>query len=198
MIINLIGSPASGKTTTAAMVFARIKEQNIPAEFIVEQARVFIAQKRNALGLKPEDKLILTDDDQLAIIKSQIALERTMIQACGPSVVVISDSSALNSLLYMSQELLNTSQVNELIKGITDNYALAGKSLVFWTSLLKVPSGLDPNRVHDQDMIDKIHYKIPRILAAKIPNLTPILSIGNPAMRCQRMVVEILKALLKD
>lgn len=101
MLVSFLGSPISGKTTVAAQVFADLKKSGQPnVEFVVEQARVFIAQ----LKVKyPNSNIILSDDDQREIFLRQRELELTMTQAAGPEGIVISDSCALNALWYMSE-----------------------------------------------------------------------------------------------
>ena len=68
MLVTFIGSPISGKTTTAAQVFAELKKAGMPAEFVCEIARTFIANLRyNRQG----DTIKLDDDNQLDIMSQQ-------------------------------------------------------------------------------------------------------------------------------
>ena len=48
MYVNFIGAPCSGKTTSAAKLFAELKEMGLEVEFVSEYARLYIAKKRIA------------------------------------------------------------------------------------------------------------------------------------------------------
>ena len=191
MLISFVGGPASGKTTTAAMVFSRLKELGSPVEFIYEQARIHIAKKKFKLGLKPEDKLILTDEDQIHILSEQRDLENIMSQACGDKVNLISDSSTLNSLLYMSEEILETEIVKTLVKDSVSRY-----DLVFYAPLVKISSVLDPNRVHNEQESIKVNDKIPSILNRFAPGLKVIELAGDPKYRERKVISEIMNKLV--
>src|ERR1700761_2045380 len=146
MRINFIGCPCSGKTTTAAMVFAKLKELGMNCEFITEQARLHIANLRWQRNLKPEDPCPLTDSDQFEIMIKQIETEEIVSTAVGNSVVVICDSSAFNSLLYMSKEDKDQALKWDLVHRAKDQ-----SDLVFYCPPVDESKGLDPNRVHSRE-----------------------------------------------
>ncbi len=187
MIVSFIGCPASGKTTTAAMLFAELKKLGISAEFICEEARIHIASIRYEQGLSPSDPVHLTDRDQQEIMEAQWQSEEVLSTVCGPSVVVVSDSSALNSLLYMSPARRDSQEVQDLLE-------VYRCDLVFYTPpLATVTHGLDPNRVHSQSESLRIDSLIPEILAKYVPGLIPIRLEGDPGERLQKALLIILK-----
>ena len=167
MLFNFLGSPMSGKTTTAAMAFASLKEDGFIAEFSSEQARLYIAQMRVLQDYKPEEQLTLTDADQLDIMARQLELDETLLQACGPGVFIISDSSPLNSLLYMSPECRRLPEVMEMVK-----HSLQMTTTTFYTHPIYrgCSDQRDPNRVHDYEQSQKIDLLIPQLLA-ELPEL---------------------------
>ncbi len=96
MLVGCIGVPGSGKTTAAAEVFLGLKKTGFTAEFVVEVARQYIAQKKRLGG-----PVVLTDMDQIQIAIQQERIESLMND---PSLIVVSDSSPLNAWLYMTPE----------------------------------------------------------------------------------------------
>ncbi len=114
MLIGFLGIPSSGKTTLAAMTFVELKKMGVCAEFVVEIARGYIALKRRQ---SPKD-VVLTDEDQAQIMLHQAEAENLMNDQ---RVIVVSDSSPLNSLLYLTDstfaEVLDTPMTMKLIQG---------------------------------------------------------------------------------
>lgn len=176
MLINFIGCPASGKTTTAAMLFAKLKEEGIPSEFVCEEARIYIASMRYEQGLAPEDKLVLTDEDQKRIMASQYRTEEVMAEVCGPSVVVVSDSSALNALLYMTPECRE--EMQDEVRLVKNNCDLA-----FYLPPVQAPHIFDPNRVHDEAASLKIDKLIAEVFKQYASDLPLIKLKGDPQDR---------------
>lgn len=159
MIVALLGSPCSGKTTTAAKAFVALKEQGVIAEFITEQARWYIAEKRWNLKLKPQDRLELDETDQLAIMEKQFNAEQILKSSSTSSTVVISDSSALNALLYMTDAMTKSAAVNNLVEACLKAY-----DLVYYCKPLSFfPLG-DANRLHDQAFALEADKKIPALV----------------------------------
>jgi predicted ATPase len=150
MLVTFIGSPISGKTTTAAQVFAELKKSGMPAEFICEIARQEIATRRVERLDTP-----LVNGDQLDFMFKQYQTELTMTSAT-PESVVISDSSALNSLFYMTPDFREAVMASQLCK---DAIALYSKqtTLVFFSQPIHIINPLDPNRVHTTAESLKIH-----------------------------------------
>jgi hypothetical protein len=165
VLINFIGSPCSGKTTTAASLFAKLKEDSHLAEFIPEQARHYIATLRFNEQLAPSEPIQLDDSDQYKIMEKQSTLERIITIASGSDVVVVSDSSVLNALLYMTDENKQSFLTQALVF-----QAMQRVDLFFYCP--PVESLLihnDPNRVHSAEESLAIDKKIPDLMAKYIP-----------------------------
>jgi hypothetical protein len=191
MIISMIGSPRSGKTTTAARVFSHLKEASFSCEYIPEQARMVIAEKRAVGDLKPTDQLTLTDHDQYVIMCRQLELQRLMSKACGEDSIIVTDSSPLNALLYMSPEYRN----QPAIKMLT-TLALDGQQILFYAKPVPWLGGLDPNRIHDKTQSDIIDSQIPQVIFPLLPN-QPSLLLGDIDLRWRTAVAEVLRSIMK-
>jgi hypothetical protein len=188
MLIGFIGCPCSGKTTTAALAFADLKNMGIASEFIPEQARLYIAERRVHDGLRPEDALFLSDEDQKLILTKQFDYETTLIKACGPEVKIVADSSVLNTLLYMSPEA--RAEVRPLVEEAVLRY-----SLLFYCGPVKPPLSLDPNRIHDEQASMEIDKKIPVLLEEF--SISPKYLLGDSRSRYHEVVRDILEASLR-
>jgi len=188
MRVSFIGCPCSGKTTTAMMVVAQLKEAGISCEFIAEQARVYIAEKRYLDRLKPEQSLVLTDFDQTSIMERQLRMEKIMSSVTGPSMIVVSDSSPLNSLLYMSEDY------RDKVPAAILEEAIQGSDLVFYAPPVSGSNGFDPNRVHDQEQSLKVDGSIPSILEKFAPsvNAKAIALSGDPTCRLSQVFEAII------
>lgn len=184
MLIGFIGCPGSGKTTTAALTFADLKEMGVAAEFIPEQARLHIAEKRLSLHQAPGSPVVLHDNDQVDILCRQSEAEATMVQSCGPETIVITDSSTFNSLLYMSdacrEEIWSAWWEGRL------KY-----DLLFYCAPVKGFSSRDPNRVHDQQQAREVDLKIGQLL--KQYDVNPIYLLGDSKERHRLVTTAILE-----
>lgn len=169
MKVSFIGSPSSFKTTLAAMLFANLKQLGISCEFFPEYARAYIAQKRVNKKLQPKDKLILTDSDQATIMANQFETESIIQLSVGKSVLLITDSSPLNALFYMSEETRKDENVisySHMSSILTD--------LVFYCPPMEFPgnfNSFDPNRIHDKNESLKIDQIIPIVLKEFSPEV---------------------------
>lgn len=162
MLIGFLGIPSSGKTTLAAMAFVELKRMGISAEFVVEIARSYIAAKRR----DGQQNVLLFDEDQAQIMEQQAAAERLMNDK---RVIVISDSSPLNSLLYMSDASFDAHRASNKIADLCQEYDM----LV----ICREPEGpivKDLNRVHGEEsrraltarlemVVDDIRSKFPSL-----------------------------------
>jgi hypothetical protein len=158
MLVTFIGSPISGKTTTAAQVFAELKKAGMPAEFICEIARQEIATRRVERLDTP-----LVNGDQLDFMSKQFKAEQIMTTAATANGVVVSDSSALNSLFYMTPEFRDAVMTSSLFKDIIDFYRKPD-ALIFFSQPIQVINPLDPNRLHTTAQSLKIHGEMYRAI----------------------------------
>jgi hypothetical protein len=189
MRLSFIGCPCSGKTTTAAMTAARLKEVGVGCEFVVEQARLYIAEKRRSLKLKPTDSLALNDDDQIAIMQKQLYVEGLMADAVGDDVILVTDSSPLNSLLYMSPSVQDRAVALGLVQEAIDT-----ADLVFYVPPVQQPDYLDPNRIHDKEASLRIDLLIPFLMDALAPSVwkKAIRVDGPPASRLNQVTAALM------
>lgn len=193
MNVRFLGCPSSGKTTVASYAFARLKEANLPVEFIPEAARLYIAWKRVQKKLTPTDKLELDDKDQFAILDQQAMLENTMSQACGKEVIIISDAWSLLSILYMKEE----TRKDPRLKAILKEHNLPNQNdLVFYCSPVPRSTALDPNRVHNEEQAIAIDKLIPDVLKEFAPGVKVVaLEPSTPDIRATMVIAEIFKHL---
>lgn len=177
MLFNFVGCPQSGKTTTAAMLFAAFKETGVVAEFSSEQARFYIARRRVEQQLQPEDSLELTDFDQYKIMAAQVEHDEILVKACGPRVMIISDSSPLSSLLYMTPGFRSNPDVLKLC-----DRSLRITDVSFYAHPIYRPYINDPNRIHTEAQSRVIDSQIPEMLKA-FPELPVVEIDGNVSER---------------
>lgn len=187
MNVSFIGCPCSGKTTTAAMAFARLKEIGHPAEFVPEYARQYIAHQRLVQGLKPTDKLVLNDADQKTIMCQQSSLETTMSRACGPDVVTISDTWSLSALLYMTPE----GRKDPFIRAVIESQVLPFVDLLFYAMPVSQPKSLDPNRIHNDEEALAIDGLILPVLREFAPDINIVMLDGTPSERVGHVMYHI-------
>ena len=190
MILSLLGSPRSGKTTVAARVFSNLKEASFGCEFIPEQARLYIAEKRVNNNLKPSDSLTLSDQDQVNIMAKQFLYQQLMLKACGDGAIIVTDSSPLNALLYMSEDSKNTNTVKELVA-----QTLQLETLYFYCAPVEWLGGLDPNRIHSREQSLAIDSNIITTIYPLLKT-TPLTLIGEPENRWRFATSEILRVLM--
>lgn len=143
------------------MLFASMKETGMVAEFCPEQARFYIARLRVKNSLRPDESLTLNDKDQYEIMKAQVEADEVLVTACGKKVTIISDSSPLNSMLYMTPDFRNSLPVQELAKR-----SLAITDLSFYVHPIYRPYLEDPNRIHGEEQSRLIDSKIPELLSS--------------------------------
>lgn len=189
MLINFIGSPHSGKTTLAARLFDHFKTNDLACEFLTERARHYIVEKRIRERLKPGQKVFLNDEDQLQIIKQQLQVEGSYFHTCPQETCIISDSSPLNTLWYLSEEARKRPEISKYVKA-----SLSMNPLVFWTPYIPGGNRLDINRIHDPRFCEDVETKIPTILKEFAPDLQVIDVHGTATDRYHQVLNRILKA----
>jgi nicotinamide riboside kinase len=166
MLVAFVGPPCSGKTTTAARLFADLKERGLPVEFLAEYARLYIALKRFHEGDAPAP---LDDRDQVAIFMEQYKHENILSR--DPTSLVIADSSAISALLYMNDDFIEAealrpvnayghSNIIEQAKTAASRY-----DIVFRCSPVKPGVVYDPNRVHSYEQSVELDKRITKVFA---------------------------------
>lgn len=174
MLIGCLGSPCSGKTTLSARLFAELKESGITCEFIAEQARYFIAKRRDELGL---DSVSLADEDQLKIMRAQHEVETIMEGSIRDNGIVLTDSSPINSLLYMTPEYRD-----QVLKTYNEGWekCVASYKFVFVCQPLSAQQhSKDPNRVHDFMQSQLIHENLENLLKTEPFNKLKVHVLGG-------------------
>jgi nicotinamide riboside kinase len=195
MLVAFVGPPCSGKTTTAARLFADLKERGLPVEFLAEYARMYIARHRwfNGQYVAPLD-----DRDQFAIFTEQDKHE--LVLSSDPSSLVIADSSAISALLYMTDEFIEAESKREPLYGIPnaiEKAKLAAKryDIVFRCSPVKPGVVYDPNRVHSYEQsveLDKRISKVFDLVGLDPKKVYPL--FGDPKMRVSEAGSVVLRA----
>jgi len=154
MLVSIVGSPSSGKTTTAAKAFAWLKDRSMLAEFITEQARLYIVQKR----FETKQPITLLDEDQVKIMERQLHVETVMKEAVDKDTFVISDSSALNALLYMTPEALQDPWVKTMTRTAKALY-----DRVYYAEPLPIFVEGDSNRLHSEAFSREFDRRVPEL-----------------------------------
>ncbi len=143
MLVTFVGAPLTGKSTTAALLYSRLKLMGRPTEIVQEYAREYIALRHKAGDNRP-----LTDEDQVKIMTKQFEKELLFFGSmkANPLGLVISEGSSVNAMLYMSKNLWSNPDIVSKAKAL-----LSASELVFWAAPIDLPEyvqAMDPNRVH--------------------------------------------------
>jgi hypothetical protein len=101
---------------------------------------------------------------------NQVFWERTLLQASGSEVYVITDTSPLNALLYMPPHVRESRKVQELIEE-TLVLEASYDGITFYCLPVPTSVGHDPNRVHDEKQSAEINLIIPEVMEAYAPKL---------------------------
>lgn len=186
MLLNFLGTPQSGKTTTAAMLFSKLKENHMVTDLVLEQARVKIAENRVSRGSSD-----LTQEDQLDIFNKQFHLETTFTKS-SPNSLIISDTSVINNLLYVpdwENDSYRISKVEELLKTFKP---LIFVCLPFDTNIEMV----DSHRIHSLQESIQLHTKFLKIF--EFFNISPIEISGTPTERLMRVFDKVLQKIFEE
>lgn len=180
MLLSFIGAPCSGKTTVGALVFAALKDAGQAVEFIPEVARSYIAWKRIQADCLPPKPLSLEDRDQWDIVQSQIKAERTFVTAC-PQSIIVTDSSPLNTLLYMQDTTHALKDVKQYLEDL--------KPIVFYCPPLPSTAWpYDPGRIHDEATSRLLDQKISTQLFPLLPSPPETLSAHTARLRSNQVL----------
>jgi nicotinamide riboside kinase len=201
MLAAFVGVPCSSKTSTAARLFADLKERELSAEFLGEYARIYIAQKRR---LEADAFVGLDNLDQAAILQEQAKLEEVL--SADHRCVVIADSSAINSLLYMSDDFIRLSERYIMPYGQKNIIELAREcaaryDLVFRCTPVRPGVMYDPNRIHSYEQSLELDKRLPAIFdlvgldKRKVVQLYGDVPyrVGEASAAVMRKVVDLLK-----
>jgi hypothetical protein len=101
---------------------------------------------------------------------NQVRWERTLLQASGSDVYVITDTSPLNTLLYMPPDLRETPEVQGLVKAALELEEVYD-GVSFYCLPVPEEQGHDPNRIHDAKQSAAINAIIPEVMTAYAPEL---------------------------
>lgn len=179
MLISFIGAPASGKTTVAALVFADLKEAGVNVEFVPEQARVYIAEKRlrwkkRDLAYPPLEGFSLDDGDQIEIMRRQINAENVFFEAY-PETVIVTDSSPLNALLYMSENCRKTNPF--VTTAILRSMLMADVNPYFYAGIPDTanPYVEDPGRAHGFYESKRLEATLGDVVVPHVPSPMKVL-----------------------
>lgn len=184
MLVGFIGAPCSGKTTTAARLFADLKDNGFVAEYIAERARAHIARKR----FKGYGGYGLDNDDQVEIAFDQFEHECWLN---GDNVIVVTDSCVLNSLLYMGpmyrDEMIER---NGLIADAIEQY-----DLLFICPPVPHPDAPDVNRVHSDIEALAINELIDTVLMPLLKDKKIVALSGDSKTRAATAYLAVIESL---
>jgi hypothetical protein len=189
MLIGFLGAPISGKTTTAALLFASLKDDGYVAEFLPEQARAYIAFKRykESQPGAPEARP-LDDRDQYEILRRQRNMELVFSTSSTQSIV-ITDCAAFLALLYMTPE----GRVKEDVVCGARRSASAF-DLFFRCHPVKPGDLYDPNRVHSFEQSQALDTQLEEVM--KLAGVPPekVIELAGPSnVRASRAYYEVME-----
>ena len=102
-VINLYGGPSTGKSTTAAGLFYKMKSEGYKVELVTEYAKDLTYDKRHLI-LKNQEYVFAKQFSRLRRLNGQVDY-------------VITDSPALLQLVYLSDDFELPSLKNVIIEG---------------------------------------------------------------------------------
>jgi len=152
MLIGLLGSPASGKTTLAAALFSELKNQGYAVEFFPEYARQFIMERRYEKG---NDFSLNVYDQKSIFIRQQVIEDR--YKTMSPNSITITDGSTLNSYFYGLENLVNLEK------------EIARYDIIFFCRGIGKDTK-DDNRVHNLDFSKDMDTKIANKIFSIVDN----------------------------
>lgn len=189
MLTCFLGAPISGKTTTAALLFAGLKDNGYVAEFLPEQARVYIAEQRRAgrdLAQEP-----LNDTDQLEIMGRQGTMELLFTEAA-PKSIVVADAAAFLALLYMTPTCRSLPRIVAAAKRSAARF-----DLLFRCHPVKPGDLYDPNRVHSFEQSQALDAQLEEVMHLVEVPPEKVVELGGPSnVRASRAHYETLERFL--
>jgi thymidylate kinase len=199
VFVSFLGSPCSGKTTTSAMVYALLKEQGVSIEFINEQARSYITTLRYQRQKRFGAKISLSLEDQIEIMHRQLQAEKEVLYCTEPDVVVLTDSSVFNALIYMTPEEHKDQRVTATVSEAQKIFA-SNKSFVYRASPVLTAVGHDAIRAHNQQESAVAESRLDAVVAEYLTpiGVVPSLLSGPPKRRQDEVYGNLLSELVKD
>jgi len=156
--IGFVGSPFSGKTTTAAHVFAELKRLGHPVEFLPEYAREHIRNRRKEAHIQGTAETPMADADQMTILRGQWDSERDIMEFSGDDVVLISDGSTLNAFFYTQEEIFDGDKL------------LSQYDILFFSRNIERPvDSVDGNRVHGAEFSKLVDAHMKQFISIRAP-----------------------------
>lgn len=177
MLIGFLGAPISGKTTTAARLFAGLKDNGYVAEFIPEQARVHIASMKYA-AMKcaaMDEPFVLNDRDQQEIMARQEYMERIFTEGAPKHSFIITDATAFLALLYMTPEARASEKNLRLARASAAHF-----DLLFRCHPVHPGELYDPNRVHSFEQSKELDAKLVEVIDLVKPKAR-IIELAGPS-----------------
>lgn len=201
MLIGFVGVPCSGKTTTAARLFASLKDDGHNVEFVSERARLHIATLKMALvpidpnlAMLPATKTVkLTNDDQKEILWAQQNEEAIFKAVSSPYDFIVSDSSILNALLYMSEEARIDIQEDGRLEWAKE-YDVLFRAHPVTPSRNKN----DPNRVHTYEQALALDAQLDSIMSRFVPSVKLIPLMGDSTYRLNTALSEVFNRMVAN
>jgi hypothetical protein len=188
MLVGFLGAPISGKTTTAALLFASLKESGYVSEFVPEHARLFIARRRYDAVRLGEPVAPLNDLDQRSILYGQYQMEKVFSQDSSRSVI-ITDATAFLALLYMSPG-------NRVLGDILPHAKASAKAFDLLFRCYPVQAGdlYDPNRAHSFEQSLALDQQLDDIMSLVGVDRERVVDLVGPThVRASRAFHEVME-----
>jgi len=108
LVVNLLGAPGTGKSTTAAKLFAALKELNVNCELVTEYAKELVWHKRSET-MKDELYLFAKQNHRLCMLRDQVE-------------IIVTDRPIILSSLYNQMYGDNSEVFHDLVIHETNKY----------------------------------------------------------------------------
>jgi hypothetical protein len=187
MLVGFLGAPISGKTTTAARLFAGLKDDGYVAEFIPERARYHIAKLRYEAKKANAAPLPLDRFDQRDILYAQEHSEKLFVETSPRSSVIVTDSAALLALLYLPPELRTMADILPVAKRSTARF-----DLLFRCHPVQPGELYDPNRVHSFEQSRDLDMQLEEVMKLVEVDPSKVVELSGPShVRASRAQYEV-------
>lgn len=172
LVVNLIGGPGTGKTTTMALVFGTLKQLGIDAEMVTEFPKELVWEHRTE-----------TMKDELYIFAKQA---HRFFRVNGQVDVIVTDRPIILTVLYNNLYGDGSNALDAVVKETFNKY----NNMNFFLNRVK---GYNPNgRTQTEDEADKIAEGLKDILDKEN---YPYKSYNADESVVDKIVVDILERL---